>query len=181
MPINNQDITDNSLQGRPLMASYASTMANMLGTEQNDQDGRNSLYERTNEVRIEPTPQRFRLLPEGMDMTPEEAAAELGKAPFAAQREAQVQKFLDKSSFDRRPGTSADASATVSEPVSSAIATEPARWTYRIRHDSNIAHRAPKAAKATVPKSYQLRQRDGSLLQLRTPVRKNTDLKWRAT
>ena len=161
------------------MNSYASNMANMLGTEQGESDVRSSLYERTNEVRIEPTPQRFRLLPEGVDMTPEGAAAELGKEPFAAQREAQVQKFLDRSAFDRRPGTSTEG-PSIARPVTDAVTTDASRWIYRIRHDSKVAQRAPKSAQGNAPRNYQVRQRDGSMLDLRTPQRKTTDLKWRA-
>lgn len=160
------------------MASYAKAMSIMLGGERADAEGRATAYERTGEVRIEPTPQRFRLVPEGMDMTAEEAAVELGKTPFATQREAQIQKFLRKSAFERRTGSQTESNQQATPVVADAIKTEPARWSYRIRDDSRIAARAPKARPATSPKNFQLRRPDGTLLHQKATIRKSTDLKW---
>ncbi|BFZ57203.1 hypothetical protein PYCC9005_004254 [Savitreella phatthalungensis] len=93
-----------------------------------------SSYEHVNEHEIDQTPQRFKLIPEALDMTPEQAAQELGKKPSAERHELKIRKFLQNSAYEKERGSrrSGDEKVDESRSIAGASITAPARWEYHI-------------------------------------------------
>ncbi len=87
------------------MTSYSDVMHKMLGSPPppHKSNMANLDYEPKSNIRIEPSKQIFTLIPESADYTPEDAAVELGKIPFAKKKEVTVEKFLAQSAFEREP------------------------------------------------------------------------------
>lgn len=82
------------------MLSYAETMSSMLGCIRPGQHEAADYEQRVN-ISIDPGRQVFTLIPESAQFTADDAARELGKVPLSQKREAQIEAFLGKSSFEK--------------------------------------------------------------------------------
>lgn len=128
-------------------------MSLMLGTA--DEQSRD--YEARANISIDPGRQIFTLIAESEVYTPQDAAEELGKVPFAKRKDSQIQTFLSRSQYEHTSAfgklrTSGDVDTLTVDTVDPA---KPDRWAYNIKNlESGETFQRDKAGKlARKPKA----------------------------
>lgn len=150
-------------QGRKLMASYSDTMADMLGSV----TPRSVEYEPRSNVSIDPGRQSFLLVPESEQLSPQDAARELGKIPFADRKEGEIQRFLRGSKYERSNAFEKLVDRRKIEPERKLdTATQVSRWSYNIRSLNS--------------EDTILRTRSGTALRLKSKHKDSSLTKWKS-